>query len=117
MKPSETVGFQRLAIRRNSSMTALFAVGSSEYSLTKLWPSAASARKRTQRRSSPSKPSRPLTINQDGGDTCRRNKMTEAPLIAFKREGAPETTLDVFGVDVTLLVENEHTGDFKELVQ
>jgi len=43
--------------------------------------------------------------------------MTEAPLIAFKREGAPETTLDVFGVDVTLLVENEHTGDFKELVQ
>ena len=36
--------------------------------------------------------------------------MTEAPPMAFKRGPSPETTLDVFGVDVTFLVENEHTG-------
>jgi hypothetical protein len=36
--------------------------------------------------------------------------MTESSLVAFKRKPSAETTLDVFGVDVTLLVENEHTG-------
>ena len=36
--------------------------------------------------------------------------MIEAPSIAFKRRPSSETTLDVFGVDVTFLVENEHTG-------
>jgi mannose-6-phosphate isomerase-like protein (cupin superfamily) len=36
--------------------------------------------------------------------------MTEEPPIAFKRKPPPDTTLDVFGVDVTFLVENEHTG-------
>jgi mannose-6-phosphate isomerase-like protein (cupin superfamily) len=36
--------------------------------------------------------------------------MTEAPPIAFKRRSSSDTTLDVFGVDVTFLVENEHTG-------
>ena len=35
--------------------------------------------------------------------------MTSLP-VAFKRRPSPETTLDVFGVDVTLLVENEHTA-------
>jgi mannose-6-phosphate isomerase-like protein (cupin superfamily) len=34
--------------------------------------------------------------------------MTEAP-IAFKRSPSPKSTLDVFGVDVTFLVEKEHT--------
>jgi hypothetical protein len=56
-----TVGFQRLAIHRGSSMTALFAAGSSECSSTKLWPCVARTTKRTRRRSSPSKPSRRLT--------------------------------------------------------
>ena len=36
--------------------------------------------------------------------------MTEASPIAFKRGPSPDTTLDVFGVDVTFLVENEHSG-------
>jgi mannose-6-phosphate isomerase-like protein (cupin superfamily) len=36
--------------------------------------------------------------------------MTESSLVAFKRRPSPETTLDVFGVDVTFLVENVHTG-------
>ena len=36
--------------------------------------------------------------------------MTEASPTAFKRGPSPDTTLDVFGVDVTFLVENEHTG-------
>ena len=36
--------------------------------------------------------------------------MTEIPSIAFKRRPSSDTTLDVFGVDVTFLVENEHTG-------
>ena len=36
--------------------------------------------------------------------------MTEASPIAFKRGPSPDTTLDVFGVDVTFLIENEHTG-------
>jgi mannose-6-phosphate isomerase-like protein (cupin superfamily) len=31
-------------------------------------------------------------------------------IVAFKRRSSPETTLDVFGVDVTFLVENEHTA-------
>ena len=34
---------------------------------------------------------------------------TASSSVAFKRRPSPETTLDVFGVDVTLLVENEHT--------
>jgi mannose-6-phosphate isomerase-like protein (cupin superfamily) len=36
--------------------------------------------------------------------------MTDASSVAFKRAPSPETTLDVFGVDVTFLVEKEHTG-------
>ena len=36
--------------------------------------------------------------------------MIESSLVAFKRSPSAETTLDVFGVDVTFLVENEHTG-------
>ena len=36
--------------------------------------------------------------------------MTEPPLIAFKRGPSSDTTLDVFGVEVTFLVENKHTG-------
>ena len=36
--------------------------------------------------------------------------MTQTPSIAFKRAPSSDTTLDVFGVDVTFLVENEHTG-------
>ena len=36
--------------------------------------------------------------------------MTESSLVAFKRSPSAETTLDVFGVDVTFLVENVHTG-------
>lgn len=36
--------------------------------------------------------------------------MTEASPTAFKRAPSSDTTLDVFGVDVTFLVENEHTG-------
>jgi mannose-6-phosphate isomerase-like protein (cupin superfamily) len=36
--------------------------------------------------------------------------MTESSSVAFKRSPSPETTLDVFGVDVTFLVENAHTG-------
>ena len=36
--------------------------------------------------------------------------MTEVPSIAFKRRPSADTTLDVFGVDVTFRVENEHTG-------
>ena len=36
--------------------------------------------------------------------------------VAFKRRPSPETTLDVFGVDVTMLVEKEHTdGRFSVL--
>jgi len=36
--------------------------------------------------------------------------MTKAPPIAFKRRPSSDNTLDVFGVDVTFLVENEHTA-------
>ena len=36
--------------------------------------------------------------------------MIESSSIAFKRRPSPETTLDVFGVEVTFLVENAHTG-------
>jgi len=35
---------------------------------------------------------------------------TASSSVAFKRRPSPETTLDVFGVDVTLLVEHEHTA-------
>ena len=35
---------------------------------------------------------------------------TASSSVAFKRRPSPETTLDVFGVDVTFLVENEHTA-------
>jgi len=35
--------------------------------------------------------------------------MTESSLVAFKRGPSPERTLDVFGVDVTFLVEGVHT--------
>jgi mannose-6-phosphate isomerase-like protein (cupin superfamily) len=35
--------------------------------------------------------------------------MIESSSGAFKRRPSPETTLDVFGVDVTFLVENAHT--------
>ena len=36
--------------------------------------------------------------------------MIESSSVAFKRRPSAETTLDVFGVDVTFLVENAHTG-------
>jgi quercetin dioxygenase-like cupin family protein len=36
--------------------------------------------------------------------------MIESSSVAFKRSPSAETTLDVFGVDVTFLVENAHTG-------
>ena len=36
--------------------------------------------------------------------------MVSASPIAFKRAPSPDTTLDVFGVDVTFLVEHEHTA-------
>jgi mannose-6-phosphate isomerase-like protein (cupin superfamily) len=36
--------------------------------------------------------------------------MTESSSVAFKRRPSAETTLDVFGVEVTFLVESEHTG-------
>ncbi len=36
--------------------------------------------------------------------------MIESSSIAFKRSPSTETTLDVFGVDVTFLVEDAHTG-------
>ena len=39
----------------------------------------------------------------------RGSAATASSPVAFKRRPSPETTLDVFGVDVTLLVENEHT--------
>jgi hypothetical protein len=106
MKPSEIVGFRLRAIHRGSSVTALFAAGCSEYSSTKLWPFVARARKRLQERSNPSKPPRrAVTPSQ-----WQRNKMTEATPMAFTSSLFTDTTLDVFGVDVSFLVENEHTG-------
>jgi len=36
--------------------------------------------------------------------------MIESSSVAFKRSPSAETTLDVFGVDVTFLVEDAHTG-------
>lgn len=36
--------------------------------------------------------------------------MTTSSSLAFKRGPSPETSLDVFGVDVTMLVENQDTG-------
>jgi hypothetical protein len=57
MKPSETVGFQHLAIHRSSSTAALFAAGWSGYSLMKLWPFVTIAR-------NPNKPSHRLTTGE-----------------------------------------------------